>query len=343
MFPLFFYLAVALVFSFLCSVWEAVLLSVTDSYIGLMKQNDVRGWRRLEQFKRNPERPLAAILTLNTVAHTVGAAGVGHQAAEEFGDAWLGIASAIMTLLILIGSEIIPKTLGALKWRQLAPMTAMMVGGLVVFLKPILIVLEWITSALFSHNPEAEAEIERGEIRAIIGLARSGGSLDAREAATVDNLLRLPDLPVKRIMTPRTVVFALEENTTVGEYRTEHRKSPYSRIPVYRESIDEITGFVVRADLLAEANRDRPISEIRRDLLAVPETISVSKLRDEFTRKNKHIALVVNEFGDFSGIVTLEDVIETVLGIEIIDETDEVADLREVARIQAPSEKRPES
>ncbi|MCB1062223.1 MAG: HlyC/CorC family transporter [Verrucomicrobiae bacterium] len=327
------YLAVALVFSFLCSVAEAVLLSVNRSYIDTLKQQGAKAGEILARFKARPDEPLSAILTLNTVAHTVGAAGVGFEAAALFGQKWLGLASVVMTLLILIGSEIIPKTIGAVHWRRLAPMTAFGILALTWILKPFIRLLQYFTRGLSGH--EVVHDQSRAEIESVIWRASQSGTLSEEESAILKNLFELRRIPVKKIMTPRVVAFSLPESLTAAEYRTRYGDNVFSRIPVFGENEDQVTGFVLRSDLLSAEDPDSPLKNFRRDLPVVTDSLPVSTLYAELISGREHLALVVNEYGDHTGIASFEDVIETLLGQEIIDELDSDPDMRRVARQRA--------
>lgn len=327
------YLFVALVFSFLCSVAEAVLLSVNRAYIDTLKQHGSKAGDILERFKSTPEEPLSAILTLNTVAHTVGAAGVGFEAAAFFGQKWLGLSSFVMTLLILIGSEIIPKTIGARHWRRLAPAAAHAVRLLVWLLHPFIILLQHFTKGLSGH--EIAEDQSRAEIESVIWRTSQSGTLSEAESKVLKNLFELKRIPVKQIMTPRVVVFSLPLSLTVAEYRETHAANVFARMPVYGEKPDEICGFVLRAELLASAETEATLESFRRDLPVITESMPVSALYNDLIGGREHIALVVNEYGDFTGIATLEDVIETLLGTEIVDELDDATDMRRVAMVKA--------
>lgn len=334
------YLFVALVFSFLCSVAEAVLLSVNRAYVDTLKQDGAKAGEILERFKATPEEPLSAILTLNTVAHTVGAAGVGFEAAALFGQKWLGLSSFVMTLLILIGSEIIPKTIGARHWRRLAPVTAHGVRLLVWLLHPFIILLQRFTRGLSGH--EIVEDQSRAEIESIIWRTSQSGTLSEAESKVLKNLFELQRMPVKQIMTPRVVVFSLPLSMTVAEYREAHASNVFARMPVYGEKPDEICGFVLRTELLASAEPEATLDTFRRDLPVITESMPVSVLYNDLIGGREHIALVVNEYGDFTGIATLEDVIETLLGTEIVDELDDATDMRRVAMVQARRARRQE-
>lgn len=324
------YLAVALVFSFLCSVAEAVLLSVNRAYIDSLRKQESRAGEILAQFKAKPDEPLSAILTLNTIAHTVGAAGVGYEAAALFGQKWLGLTSVVMTLLILIGSEIIPKTIGATHWRGLAPITAYGVRILTWMLKPFIRVLLHFTRGLSGH--EVVHDQSRAEVESAIWRVSQSGTLSEAEASVLRNVFELRRIPVKKVMTPRVVAFCLPESLSIDEYRSEHLENRFSRVPIFGDSPDDITGFVLTTDILACQDRRRTLKTLRRDLPVVTEMLPVSSLYDELAGGREHLALVVNEYGDFVGIATIEDAIETLLGTELVDEFDTDADMRHVAR-----------
>lgn len=328
------YLALALVVSFLCSVAEAVMLSVGRGYIDTLRQEGAKAGEILARFKERPDEPLSAILTLNTVAHTVGAAGVGHQSAMLFGEKWLGLSSAVLTLLILVGSEIIPKTLGTTYWRRLAPATAHGVRILTWMMRPLIRMLQWFTRKASARHGGAEDQ-SRAELESIVWRASQSVCLSEPEAAVLRNLFELSRTPVKKIMTPRVVVFSLPQSSTAGEYRLQHARNPFSRIPVHGEKPYDITGFVLKAEILAAERPEAPLEDFRREMPVVTESLPVSALYDLLVGGREHLALVVNEYGDYTGIASLEDVIETLLGREIIDELDHAADMRSEARERA--------
>jgi len=323
------YLFVALVFSFLCSIAEAVLLSVNRGYIGALREIRPKAAQRLRRFRDNPETPLAAILTLNTIAHTVGAAGVGHQAAVVFGEQWLAVCSAVLTLLILIGSEIIPKTLGTIHWRRLAPLIGLLVQLLVTALYPVIVVLRGITNKLSHSTP---AERSRDEIESTILLASESEHLSAIESSMLANVLTLGKVLVRKIMTPRVIVFAVPGDMAVGEYLEQHADSPFSRVPLFDSNPDSITGYVLRSSILNAGDHQQPLSTFQLDILTVFETSAASDVYAQLIAGNHHIAVVLNEFGGTAGVVTLEDILETILGQEIIDELDPATDMRQAAR-----------
>lgn len=329
------YLLIALVFSFLCSIFEAVLLSIRRPYVLTQKETNPRNARVWEKLSGDINRPLSAILILNTVAHTVGAAGVGAQAMKIFGDAPLttGIISAVLTLLILLLSEIIPKTLGAVFWKQLAPTTGAMLTGLTRIMSPLIWVTEKITSGI-SHG-EKKGAYSRAEFIAMADIGEKEGSIEENEGRIMKNLFELRDTMARNAATPRTVVFALPESCTVNEFMENHSDRPFSRIPIYKESLDDLDGFVLRIEILkahAEGAGDDKLSKYRRSIHTIPRTQNLSVLFNDMLADRIHIAATLDEFGSFSGIITLEDVIETLLGSEIVDEVDDHDDMQQVAR-----------
>ncbi|NQT36870.1 MAG: HlyC/CorC family transporter [Planctomycetes bacterium] len=327
------YAASALVFSFLCSVAEAVVLSVSPSYILNLEKEGRRGARLLKKIKTDIDRSLAAILTLNTIAHTVGAGGAGAEAAAYFGDAYVGIAMAVLTLLILFLSEIIPKTLGALYWRRLAIVTAQFVQFLIWGLLPLIYISEKLTKLL--TRGRSVHRFSREEFTALAEIGAEAGHLDAKESRILANLFRFPDLRAEDIMTPRTVVLAWQQDLTVHEVMENYADISFSRIPIFGETIDEITGFVLKTDILLDEHRTdgkAKLHELRRELRAVTEKTPLSQVLEELLDNRAHILLVVDDYGGTEGLVTLEDVVETLIGIEIVDEADKIDDMRQLAR-----------
>lgn len=328
------YVLLALVMSFLCSVAEAVLLSITPSYIAGLRETSPKRADLIQRLKEdNVDQSLAAILTLNTIAHTVGAIGSGAKATIVFGSAWFGVFSAVMTLMILFLSEIIPKTLGAVYWRSLAGITAQFVRGLVFILYPLIVISELLTR--FIARGKKIHAFSRDEFVALAGIGEQAGHLDESESRVIRNLLRFGKLAAEDIMTPRTVIHALPEDITVEESLGKITKWPFSRVPVYKENIDGFTGFVLKDEVLMAAAKGREnilLSELRREL---PTTIAMANLSDLLERMldaRQHIAIVVGEYGGTLGLVTLEDVVETLLGTEIVDEIDRVDDMQAYAR-----------
>lgn len=330
---LIFYLVLAICVSFLCSIAEAVLLSVRPSYVAALKKQKRRGATALTTLQANLDKPLAAILILNTIAHTVGAAGVGAQAAAVFGSGYVAVTSAVLTLLILVLSEIIPKTLGATYWQALAPTTAILLVGLTRLLLPLVWLSEKLTRTL-SHGADG-ANFSREEMAAMAQIGHEEGLLDKKEQKIVANLMRLHRFTVKDIMSPRAVMFSQPAGRTVAEFLADHAENPFSRIPVYHEQADDITGYVLKQDLFhaqARGETDRTLDSFRRDLPVLPETVQASHAFDRLMHSKSHIMLIVDEYGTTEGLVTLEDVIETLMGLEITDELDTVEDMQAFAR-----------
>lgn len=329
------YVLLALGVSFLCSVLEAVLLSVTPSYIAAMQQKGDKIGQRLEKLKRDIDRPLASILSLNTIAHTVGAAGAGAQAQIVFGDAMIAVFSAALTLAILVLSEIIPKTVGATYWRGLAPWATRLLVPLIWSMYPFVILSKGITRII---SPKTRAHtVSREEFSALADIGTREGVFEEEESRILRNLLRFKSLRVKDIMTPRTVVLASPEDGTVEEFFEKRPNPRFSRIPVYGENRDDITGYVLKHDLLLELAHDRgdsKLGDLLREVLVVPELLSLRELFERLIETQEHLALVVDEYGGMAGIVTMEDLVETLLGLEIVDEVDLIQDMQVLARQQ---------
>lgn len=332
---LIFYVLLALGVSFLCSVMEAVILSVTPSFVAAQQATGSRTGQRLKRLKDDIDRPLAAILSLNTIAHTMGAAGAGGQAAAIFGEAYIGVISAILTLLILILSEIVPKTLGALYWRQLTPTIVAFLVPVTWSMWPLVVLAQGITRLL--SGGKRKTLTTREEIEALAELGVRHGVLEAEESRVLRNLFNFRSLYAEDIMTPRTVIFMLDETDKVKDVLEAHPELRFSRIPIYREQRDDVTGYVLKDELLrlaAEDQGEEPVGVLKRKILAVPEKTPLPLLFEQLLGHHEHIALVVNEEGGTAGIVTQEDVVETLLGMEIVDEADSVQDMRELARRQ---------
>lgn len=327
------YVLVALGFSFLCSVAEAVLLSVTSAHVALLEQDGKPSGGLLKKLKDDLSKPLAAILTLNTIAHTIGAAGAGAQAVAVFGNAYVGLASAVLTLLILVFSEIIPKTLGAIYWRQLAPVTAYVLKYLIIILYPFVKLSDFLTRGMSQGS--TLSGFSREEFSAMADLSSSEGQIEEQESRILKNLLLLRETQVTAAMTPRTVIFSLSESVTVEEFFHKHDQVPFSRIPIYKGDKENIVGFVFRADLLlaqARGNSDKRLENYQQHLTAIAPSMSLSKAFNECLRLRVHMLLVVDEYGGIKGIVTLEDILETLLGLEIVDEKDSAIDMQKEAR-----------
>lgn len=344
---------ISIFFSFLCSILEAVLLSINPTFVNLKKKEGKAYADTLEELKKDVDKPLIAILTLNTIAHTVGAILVGVQAKVAYAkmyssstrsvlgieiteDLMVGVVSTLMTLLILIASEIIPKTIGATYWKQLANFTSKTLKIMVLALKwtGILWILQLFTKLVGGKGHHGSV-LSRDDFSAMADIAQEEGVFDKSESTIIKNLLRFDEVMVKDIMTPRTVMKIASENESIQNFYDANSKMRFSRIPVFSEKEDHITGFVLKDNILEELVRNNgaiSLSEIRRDLLITERNTPIPQLFDILIAEREHIALVVDEFGSVSGLVTMEDVIETLLGLEIMDESDNVADLQQLAR-----------
>ncbi len=350
---LIFYAVISIFFSFLCSILEAVLLSITPTFVNIKKKEGKGYAQTLEELKQDVDQPLIAILTLNTIAHTVGAILVGVQAkvayAEMYGnttrsifgitfteDLMVGIVSTLMTILILVASEIIPKTIGATYWKSLANFTSKTLKIMVLGLKwtGLLWLLQLFTKLVGGKGHHGSV-LSRDDFSAMAEIAQEEGVFEKSESTIIKNLLRFAQVQVKDIMTPRTVMKIASENQSIQEYFDANTIMPFSRIPVYQENVDHITGFVLKDTILEKLvreNGDITLAEIRRDILVTERNTPIPELFDILIEKREHIALVVDEFGSVSGLVTMEDVMETLLGLEIMDESDNVEDLQLLAR-----------
>lgn len=331
---LFVYLAIAIGISFLCSILEAVLLSITPAYVEQVSTANPRSGQKLAKSRDRLDQSLSSILILNTFAHTMGAAGVGSQAVRIFGDKWETLIAVLLTLAILYFSEIIPKTLGATFWRALALPAVYVISWLVKLTYP----LVWLSTRLTRlFSRDREHEITREEIIALASLGHKDGTLFTQENQYLSNLLGLREILTEQILSPRSVVHMLDENTTVTQALDHPLTAQFTRIPVYSGDNDNITGKVIKRDLF-EAERaghgSDPISKSAKKIIRVSEKLPVQQLLDMFIKHHRHMFLVEDEFGQASGIVTLEDAIETLLGREIVDESDVVEDMQELARVK---------
>lgn len=328
------YLFTALSISFLCSILEAVLLSTPMSFITMKEQEGSKSAGLLKKYKLENEKPLSAILSLNTMAHTIGAAGVGAQSNIVFGDEYFAITSALLTLLILVLTEIIPKTIGANYWRQLATTAIRIIHVLVLITYPLVIMSEWVTRLVSPRKQPLS--VSREEVSAIVTVGAEEGVLEKKENRMIQNLLKLDDITARDIMTPSSVVEMAEESMTLKEFYQHADYRAYSRIPIYNEENDDyIKGYVLKQTILEKLSEDKfnmRLSDISRPILTFQETDSVSDIWETLLAKKEHISIIIDEYGCFRGIVTMEDVIETMLGTEIVDEKDTVTDMQELAR-----------
>ncbi len=348
-----FYAFISIFFSFLCSILEAVLLSVTPTYINVRKSEGKHYALTLESLKKDVDKPLIAILTLNTIAHTVGAILVGVQAktayAQAFGsrvrtifglefteELMVGIVSAIMTILILIASEIIPKTIGATYWKRLTPFTTRALKIMVWVMKwtGLMWLLQLFTRLVGKKGANGSV-LSREEFTAMADIAKEEGVFLESESKVIKNLLKFDEVFAKDVMTPRAVMKIAQQNVSVEEFFNENPKLRFSRIPIYGEREDVITGYVLKDNVLEEIINDNghiPLSNIKRDILVTKRNTPIPQLFETLIAKREQLALVVDEYGSVSGLVTMEDVIETLLGLEIMDELDNVEDLQLLAR-----------
>ena len=326
------YLLGAMGISFLCSLLESVLMSTPISYITMKEEEGDRNAALFMQMKTDPDRPLAAILSLNTIANTIGAAGVGQQATLLFGSHWFGLVSAIMTLLILLFSEILPKTIGTSHWKGLLGLARVM-RLLTYLLFPIVWLIEKIRKAISHEGPDTG--ISREEVSAMANMGEEEGVIDNSENKVIQNIIKLDDIKAYDVMTPRVVAAIAPESMTLKQFYKKEDLSHNSRIPVYADSPEFITGYVLRYDVLenlAEDQFDTRLRTIKRKIAAFHEETSVSDIWESLLRTKAQLALIIDDYGCFQGIITLEDIIETILGMEIIDENDTVTDMQQYAR-----------
>ncbi len=329
---------VSIVLSFLCSLWEAVLLSITPSYMQVKLNEGGRTGTLLKGFKDNIHRPLAAILTVNTIAHTAGAIGVGQEATIIWANTHPVVTGlvvpAVMTAAILILSEIIPKTIGATNWRMLAPFTVHSLNVIIKLTLPVIWLCQLITK-WFSSGQDKHV-FSRKDFMAMAQIGSEEGALDESEAKFIENLMRFRNYKAKDVMTPRTVVVSAPQTMTARDFYNMQDDLVFSRVPL-RESQNEeaIVGYILKDEVLEhliDDETDKPLQEFRRDVLYVPEIYSIFQLFNDFIKQREHVAIVVNEYGDMEGLVTMEDIVETLLGAEIVDETDKIVDLQEMAK-----------
>ena len=327
------FLFLTLIVSFLCSVLEATLMSTPISYITMREEEGDKGAAMMKAYKTDPSRAIAAILSLNTIANTIGAAGVGRQATLVFGSAWFGVVSAVMTLLVLIISEIIPKTIGTTYWKSLMGFAARAIKVLITCLYPIVICIEWIQKVISPKT--AETSISREEVGAMADVAEESGELDEDENEIIQNLINIDEVSASDAMTPRVVAAIAPESMKVRTFFRDRRFRHHSRVPVYADNDEYITGYVMKVDvlqLMAEDKFDTTLGEIRRDIESFPEDMPFDEVWARMIQNRDQIAVIINEYGSFQGILTMEDVVETILGDEIVDENDAVVDMQEFAR-----------
>lgn len=329
------YLSIALFISFICSVLEAVLLSSTMSYIEILSKNgNSKTVKLLKELKSNIDKPIASILILNTFAHTMGAAGVGAQAQVLFGDEWQTAIAFVLTLLILYFSEIIPKTIGAIYWKKLLTPSAYLISFMIKVTYPLVWFSGFMTNYI-SKGKKDEINFSREEIMAVVALGEKEGSIHSKESVLITNLFKLKNIKIKEIMTPRSVVLALNADIQVKDAIEDDKMYIHSRIPIYNESIDDIIGMVFNQTILEESVEERDdtlLKDITVPVHKISENVPVSLLIDLFVKRKTHLFIVHDNYGQTTGVVTLEDAIETLLGVEIVDEMDECEDMQAFAK-----------
>ncbi|MDF1698471.1 MAG: CNNM domain-containing protein [Saprospiraceae bacterium] len=340
MIEIFIWALVSIIFSFLCSIWEAVLLSITPTYVNTELNKGSSLGKSLKGFKNDIDRPLSAILTLNTVAHTAGAIGVGAAAAKTFAGkevfnliSYETVVAVLMTLAILYFSEIIPKTIGANNWKKLTPFTVKSLTFLLWALFPLIWVSQLITKS-FKKDKE-KGVLTRTDFLALADVGKTSGALEESESSIITNLLGMDTLKVQDIMTPRSVMQFVDEETTLQDYYDSHQPMRFSRIPIYHEKPDSLTGLVLKDEILIQmlhGKQNEPLKIIKREVKIINQDKSLKELFAFLTEEHTHIAIVHDNYGSITGLVTMEDMMETILGLEIVDESDNVTDMQALAR-----------
>ncbi len=338
------YFSLAVGISFLCSILESVLLSLTMPYISLLKKKRPRTGQLLKQHKKNLNKSIASILILNTMANTLGAAGVGAQAETIFGSSAVFYVSAVLTFAILFFSEIIPKTFGALYWKELAPAAAYAIRFFIWLTYPIILITLFVTDKI-SKNKSTIGSLSKEELLESTLLSEDDGAIDEAESDVIENVLLLDHIKVKEILTPRSVIYALEENTPIKDVTENDKLFQFSRIPIYNGTIDTITGIVLTKKIFWQMTQDDsiPLKGIKKASFAINENVPVSKALDLFIKKKEHMFVVVDSYDQTEGILTLEDCVETLLGVEIMDESDNIEDMQAYAKLQMKMKRKQEN
>ena len=334
MIMIFVYLFGALAISFLCSVLEAVLLSTPMSFITAKEQEGKKSATLLKNLKNSVDRPVGAILSLNTIAHTIGSAGVGAEVTRIWGDEWFGLASVVLTLLILIFSEIIPKTIGSNSWRSLALPSAGVIKFLIYITYPFVILSELITKLFSTKEKDNTVTVSREEVSAMVDMGTDEGVFKESESRIIKSCLKLSNVKAKEIMTPKIVLEMADESMSLKEFY-DANDWRFSRIPIFKEDKDNVTGYVLKDIILEELSEDQfdiKLSEMKRPILTFSEDESVFTIWEKMLGMREHISIIVDEFGGLRGVVTMEDVLETMIGVEIVDEQDTTTDMQELAR-----------
>ncbi len=327
------YLIGTLSISFLCSLLESVLMSTPLSFVTMKKEQGYKPAEKFLKFKSDPDRPLAAILSLNTIANTLGAAAVGRQATMLFGSTWFGIISALTTLLVLIFSEIVPKTIGTSYWKNLMGFVTSVISLLTVLMWPLVVMVRLITKLMTKDDDEAT--VSREEVTAMANIGAEEGVIDSDENKVIQNIMKLDNVKACDVMTPRIVAMTAQENMSLKNFYKNDTYLHFSRIPVYGDSPEYITGYILLSDALeglADDEFDKRLVELKRPISFFKEEDSCGYIWEELLKKHEQIGLIIDEYGCFQGIITLEDIIETILGLEIIDENDQATDMQQFAR-----------
>ncbi len=318
--------------SFICSLLEAVILSVNSAFVGVLVENKKGSGKLLESLIEKIDRPISAILTLNTVSHTLGSAFIAFRVQKLYGDEYVTIVSVILVFCILFFSEILPKSIGAANWKALAPFTAYTVQAMIVLLYPLVVTSEKLGN--FFKRIEETPELTREEMIMTAEIGAEEGTLKAKESMIIKNLLMLDKIFVSDVMTPRSVFFALDGKMTTEEVAQKYKPIRFSRVPVYTGSLDNIIGVTHRYKILESLSHDqieKKINELIIPVATISERMTVSHVLDFFIKEKEHLALAADEYGVITGLVTLEDAVETLLGVEIVDEFDNVEDMRKYA------------
>lgn len=322
----------ALSLSFLCSVLEAVLLSTPMSYISMRENQGSKTATLMKQYKNNVDRPVGAILSLNTIAHTIGSAGVGAESIKIFGEQYFGLISAILTLLILVLSEITPKTIGASYWRSLALPSTRIIRVLILITYPLVLLSELITKVFTPRGNQAS--MSREEVSAMVDVGTTEGIFRESESKLIKSCIALSGVKARQIMTPSIVVESACQDLTVKDFQAKQSWS-FSRIPVYAGDKDYITGYVLKDAVLKLLSEDQfhvKLSDLKRPILTFREEESVFQIWEKMLEKREHISVIIDEYGGLRGLVTMEDIIETMTGVEIVDEDDVAVDMQALAK-----------
>lgn len=330
--------------SFLCSILEAVLLSVNMAYVSVMERERPQAGALLREHKENINKSIASILILNTIANTLGAAAVGAQAKSIYGNEAVFYVSAVLTFAILFFSEIIPKTIGAVHWKALAPTAAYVIRFFIWLTYPIILLTMFVTNRI--SKGDDMMSLTKEELLESALLSEDEGVLGEKESDVIENILQLDKIKIEEILTPRTVVYALDGSRSIKDImENEEDIFKFSRVPVYSESIENITGMVMTKKIFQQALKDdtKPLKVVQKNIFKISENVPVSKALDLFIKKKEHMFLVLDSYDQTEGIVTLEDCVETILGVEIVDESDSHADMREVAKHKMRMQRRLDS